>query len=104
MNPKDLLFLIEKYAKKFKEMGVENIEHPHDGNPITPQVGLCHCHNMLDHLEKMVQDFIKDGNTAKWEKALRWLGFIQGVLWSAGVYTITELRSHNCGQNEEAKE
>ena len=29
------------------------------------------------------------------DKVNRWLGFIQGVLWCCGVYTINELREHN---------
>lgn len=29
------------------------------------------------------------------EKANRWLGFIQGVLWAAGDYSISDLREHN---------
>jgi hypothetical protein len=29
------------------------------------------------------------------EKAMRWLGFIQGGLWSLGVSTIDEMKNHN---------
>ena len=29
------------------------------------------------------------------EKANRWLGFIQGVLWAECIYTIDEMRDHN---------
>lgn len=28
-------------------------------------------------------------------KAMRWLGFIQGVLWCEGAYTIEEMKGHN---------
>jgi hypothetical protein len=31
----------------------------------------------------------------KKEKAMRWLGFIQGALWSSFVYTIEDLKQHN---------
>jgi hypothetical protein len=34
---------------------------------------------------------------AAFEKAMRWLGFIQGVLWSTGVKTIDEMREDNRG-------
>ncbi len=47
-----------------------------------------HCHAMLDEME----DFVVKGNL---EKASRWLGFIQGVLCSLGVYTLDELKNHN---------
>jgi hypothetical protein len=29
------------------------------------------------------------------EKAMRWLGFIQGVLWMESIYSIDEMREHN---------
>lgn len=29
------------------------------------------------------------------EKVFKWLGFIQGVLWIMGVYTVEELKDHN---------
>lgn len=29
------------------------------------------------------------------EKFMRWLGFMQGALWSEGIYTIDEMREHN---------
>lgn len=32
---------------------------------------------------------------SKREKAHRWLGFIQGVLWMAGCYTLDQLKEHS---------
>ena len=29
------------------------------------------------------------------EKMFRWLGFIQGYLWSANIFTIEEMKDHN---------
>lgn len=37
------------------------------------------------------------------EKAFRWLGFIQGALWSAELYSIEELRQHNKPDSDEEK-
>lgn len=37
------------------------------------------------------------------EKAFRWLGFIQGWLWTVGIYTVDELKSHNMPTSEEFK-
>ena len=36
--------------------------------------------------------FVEEGRI---EKAMRWLGFIQGVMWSEGIYTIDEMKEHN---------
>jgi len=39
-----------------------------------------------------IRQFLKAGRR---EKADRWLGFIQGVLWRLGHYTIDDMRTHN---------
>lgn len=57
---------------------------------LTPAGGYKHIIDMCRRAEK----FIEEG---KIDKAMRWLGFIQGVLCQAGIYTIDELKSHNKG-------
>ena len=50
----------------------------------------------FDHLYWMtfqIGDMLEDKDDI--EKVMRWLGFIQGVLWAKGVYTIDELKEHN---------
>ena len=44
-----------------------------------------------------VRKFLKTGRR---EKADRWLGFIQGVLWKLGLYTIDDMRGHNTAPPE----
>lgn len=39
-----------------------------------------------------MRTFIEEGRD---EKVNRWLGFVQGVLWTAGLYTIDAMREHN---------
>lgn len=49
----------------------------------------------LRHLRYMITEmrgFIVQGRT---EKAMRWLGFLQGVLWALGVFSIDELKDHS---------
>jgi hypothetical protein len=41
--------------------------------------------------------FIRDGQAGK---ADRWLGFVQGVLWACGHYTIDEMRVHSTEPTE----
>lgn len=40
------------------------------------------------------------------EKAMRWLGFIQGVLWTMGIFTLDELKeqSRKCSDEPEKAE
>lgn len=47
------------------------------------------------HLLYMVEQVNKFLNEGKQEKAMRWLGFAQGVAWSKGWYTIKQLKHHN---------
>lgn len=49
----------------------------------------------LTHAQGMcaqILDLIKDDER---EKAMRWLGFLQGVLYCNGIFTIDEMREHN---------
>src|SRR3989344_8056982 len=57
-------------------------------------MGLDHLHAMLDEMEQ----FIKEGQM---EKVFRWLGFIQGVLWAFGHFTLNELKDHNLPKEAE---
>ncbi|MBI2097507.1 MAG: hypothetical protein HYT46_01035 [Candidatus Vogelbacteria bacterium] len=80
--------VIETYRQLFIERGIGKTDYPHDDLLDRTEVGLDHCHGMLD---KMVE-FVREG---RMEKVFRWLGFVQGVLWSNRVYTLTDFRNHN---------
>lgn len=49
---------------------------------------LGHCKEMIPKMDV----FIDEGRR---EKFFRWLGFLQGVLWMEGMYTLEELKDHN---------
>lgn len=46
----------------------------------------------LLYMCNQINEFIAEDRR---EKAMRWLGFVQGALWQAGVFTIDELKNHN---------
>lgn len=51
--------------------------------------------SQIDHVKEMIgkiRVFLTEGRR---EKAFRWLGFIQGVFYSLGVYTIEQMADHN---------
>lgn len=51
--------------------------------------------NQAEHLKTMIpkiREFILMG---RYDKTMRWLGFMQGVLWANGVYELEELKRHN---------
>ena len=88
MNAKKILEVINKYRNCFKKQGIKAIDFPHNEKPASPEEILGHCRGMLDKMEV----FIKEGRK---EKAFRWLGFIQGCLWSTGQYSLEDLKNHN---------
>lgn len=56
-----------------------------------------------DHILWMCEESLRLIETHSMEKACRWLGFIQGVLWSLGIRQIDELRRDNMPDGEAFK-
>ena len=54
-----------------------------------------HIRWMINEIPKLIDD------PYKIEKANRWLGFIQGVLWNKGYFTIEEMKGHNRSGKED---
>jgi len=50
---------------------------------------LAHVLYMLGHIEDLLH------HPERREKLMRWLGFVQGILWSECLYTLDELKDHN---------
>lgn len=76
------------YRQKFDELNVNIVDYPHKGRTPNPKQGLEHCHGMLDKMEQFVDE-------DRMDKVFRWLGFLQGVLWIQGIYTLDDLKKHN---------
>lgn len=55
--------------------------------PPTRGEAIRHLLSMCDQIETFMEEDV--------EKAMRWLGFMQGVLWLNGSFTLNELRRHN---------
>lgn len=81
-------FLIAKFAckpVKWRGVGyVGEIESPDD-------VALDVFDNSL-WMCNQIDTFVLEGRR---EKAFRWLGFLQGVFWMLGIYTIDQMADHN---------
>src|SRR3989338_7446710 len=88
MDGKKVLEVIGVYRKYFETVGVSKENLPHDKLMGNGRSVLGHCHGMLDEMEK----FVAEG---RMDKVFRWLGFVQGCLWSAGYYDLQSLKNHN---------
>lgn len=89
MDVQKVLEVIDIYRKHLTEgHTVASIDYPHDKQVIIKDDVLGHCLGMLDKME----EFVREG---RMEKAFRWLGFVQGCLWSSSCYVLEELKNHN---------
>ena len=89
----NFIFTCTMYKQKLKELGLKPMTIPHDKLMENGTLSLGHICGMLD---KMIE-FALDG---KVDKAYRWLGFVQGVLWTNNIYSIDELKMHNTSEKE----
>ena len=88
MDGTQLLDVVERYDALLERMGVEVLECDHAESCVARGPALSHVRSMVPQMREMVA-------AGKLEKAFRWLGWMQGVLWSFGVYTLEEERDHN---------
>ncbi len=80
--------IISIYRKYLKEWPVVPRDLPHNLRAPSSLGAYAHCLGMLDKMEK----FLEEG---RFEKAMRWLGFIQGVFWCTGAFSLEELMNHS---------
>lgn len=76
MTAEKVIEVCEKYSRRLVHLEVPNQRLAH----------------VRDRMLPLTCEFARDGRL---EKAFRWLGFIQGVLWCEGVYTIDAMKDHN---------
>lgn len=90
MTPDKVREVLAIYRRNLEEMGITKADFNHD-DCVRLDQGLeaeQHCLGMLDKMEAFIQE-------GRMDKVNRWLGFLQGVLWMRGLYTLTELMNHN---------
>lgn len=88
----DVTQSLEVIAEYRIRLNVSPGDGPMDWSP-SEQEQRHHLVHMLDRMEEML-DTTRFPVT-NWDKFNRWLGFVQGILWSLGEYTLDEMRDHN---------
>ncbi|MCK5022169.1 MAG: hypothetical protein KAR54_02900 [Candidatus Pacebacteria bacterium] len=88
MTPQKIKEVIEIYQTRFEKLGIEKTDYPHEKIIDSNNGILYHCYGMTDKMLK----FLEQGRV---EKTFRWLGFIQGCLWTSGLYSLEEIKNHN---------
>ncbi len=90
MTPEQITKALDRYGK-FLEPQAQPVRFPaEDNRPNLLQ--------QLNHLLWMVNE-AKKFAAEKPAKAMRWLCFIQGVLWREGGFTIAEFKDDNRGED-----
>ena len=85
-----------KYTSFWKENRFNETEHIPDASFLNGIDGGFHyVYMILDQMKLFVQEAQKDHRENTVDKVFYCLGFIQGLLWSRGVYTLNEIEGHN---------
>jgi hypothetical protein len=96
MTPEKIRQTIEKYKTLFSK--IPSAQHADDSLSVGNYQQLQHCKWMLNKMEEMLKQadnpYVYDTEQVR-GKFYRWLGFIQGVLWSQSVYSINDLKADN---------
>lgn len=82
MTNEKVLEVVRKYDRELEVRGAEVKSYAISSHPDDHLRYMCH----------QIEVMIGEGRR---EKAMRWLGFMQGVMWEKGRYTIAELADHN---------
>jgi hypothetical protein len=77
----------------------DNAERWGDGANAVPSA-LTRVHRQAEHVMWMCQEAMS-WPAERLEKKFRWLGFVQGVLWSLGLQTIEESKKSNMPEGTE---
>lgn len=88
MIPSKILEVTASLDVVLEALGIAVVRHPTDKHPATET-------ERLEHLRWMcvqINDFVQTGQH---DKANRWLGFVQGSMWTHGRITIDVLRKIN---------
>lgn len=88
MTKEKVLSVVKEYQSSLDKANIMSSAYPHDRYPQTKEEVLGHCRYMLDQIEVFLEE-------DKTEKAMRWLGFIQGCLWCHGFFTVDSMKEHN---------
>ena len=95
MTDDQVIYTVQDYAHRLAALGYPPIQTPNSAVTTTGEarIRLGHAHWMCLQIPEFVQNRLI-------EKSMRWLGFIQAILWCEGVFTIDEMRGHNTSERE----
>jgi hypothetical protein len=89
MTREDIKYLIGIYKIIFRDYTPKKInENMYISFDVNKEIVFSHLRYMMDEIDRFVDE-------GRLDKAFRWLGFIQGVLFYKGYYSLHDLKLHN---------
>lgn len=88
MNKEQVVEVVQEYQKNLIEVGAKPLRFTEDASAPASYQAMNHILWMCAEVQRFAQE-------DKLEKAMRWLGFIQGVLWTLGEESIEKLKKDN---------
>lgn len=88
MTKEKIREVLNIYRAELASRNFSKYEFPHDKTLYDKSASLQHAFSMIDQMGEFLEE-------DRMDKVFRWLGFLQGCLWTAGLYTIEELMNHN---------
>jgi hypothetical protein len=88
MTPEKMISVVNRYVETWRGRGNESERFTTDGQLPTERQVRAHLWWMC----LQVPEFVRTG---KFDKANRWLGFVQGAMWVLGDRTISAMREDN---------
>jgi len=95
MNSQQVAYVCKKYASILDGLGAKPVNNP---KAESRESRLDHLRWMCDEIPGFCQNgqpFETDSSISGREKAMRWLGFVQGAFSSMGVRSIEDMRDDN---------
>jgi len=92
LNNKKIINILDYYDNEIAKMGILSLKCPSQWP---------HDRSSLEHVRAIIPEIKKFIKIGRIEKASRWLGFIQGVLWINKIYSLENLCDHNRENTDE---
>lgn len=93
MNAQKVSEVFGRYETHLQQMGVVPRQLAEEEYLVLPEA-LTES-QILGHLLYMCTAGAEHAQNGGLDKAFRWLGFVQGTLWSRGIYPINDLKEHS---------
>ena len=99
MTPDQMTGIIAEYLFRLRGMNITSLSDEEyqriQEEVVKPEADWSHAAVQVEYLVNMLTELEEMDLKERWEKANRWIGFIQGVLWAHGIFSIDQMKDHN---------